>query len=838
MSLYKYIILILSFFLPYTASAYGLKFYSTDRPIERRTSYMVFDQEHPVFHDRMDIEFDMALYPTTEIGSIMRIKTGDDSKIFNLFFDIHGEDVLFRMNEEGRSVLISMPVNKAKMTKDHWFKIKITFALKRHEITLKVHNKEMSCRKVSLPNDLTPEIIFGKSDYIIDVPSIAIRQLKISGQKAYVFPLNEAKGNEVRATDGRVYGKVENPIWLINEAYHWHKETRFSSGQNAGNCFRSKTNEVYYFNRDTLYTYQTLTGKKTVRVYANPCPVPLFLANSFIDESQNKLYVYEVHHEDSKVGPTIASLDLKTLIWTVESHEQLKMQLHHHASFFDAEHNRNIIFGGFGKMYYSSKFYVLSTANKKWQVLDSLKGDVICPRYFSTMGYYKKKHSLYIFGGMGNESGDQVVGRHYLNDFYSIDLNNRRIKKMWEIPVGNINTVPARGMVMLNDSCFYILRYPESVSHSFLKLYRFSVKDGSYCILADSIPILSDKITTNAHLYYCERQSRLLVTVQESKNDISSTLTIYSLMFPPVTYDEFVGLGSSHNQPILLVFLGVAAMVAFAVVIRWRIKYRRKLHQRKDGEESFNIPKVEEKEDLIDDCTLPNSIYLFGDFSVFDREKRNITYMFSPRIKQTFCLILEYSQGEGISSRLLSDLIWSGKSKDKVKNSRSVTINHLRKILNELDGIELVYEKGYFKLTFNSAVYCDYLRCMEIVSEKTLKERQKEFLTIMSRGKFLQLFDNPAFDRFKHEVEFQLESIIMKECEIAFNARDYQAVLYLTQAEFNIDPLNEVALSFHLRALFILKRENAAIISYQRFISEYKQTTGEDYSHPFSYYWH
>ena len=78
----------------------------------------------------------------------------------------------------------------------------------------------------------------------------------------------------------------------------------------------------------------------------------------------------------------------------------------------------------------------------------------------------------------------------------------------------------------------------------------------------------------------------------------------------------------------------------------------------------------------------------------------------------------------------------------------------------------------------------------------------------------------------------------MKECEIAFNARDYQAVLYLTQAEFNIDPLNEVALSFHLRALFILKRENAAIISYQRFISEYKQTTGEDYSHPFSYYWH
>ena len=78
----------------------------------------------------------------------------------------------------------------------------------------------------------------------------------------------------------------------------------------------------------------------------------------------------------------------------------------------------------------------------------------------------------------------------------------------------------------------------------------------------------------------------------------------------------------------------------------------------------------------------------------------------------------------------------------------------------------------------------------------------------------------------------------MKECESAFNSRDYQTVLHLTRAEFNIDPLNEVALSFHLRILFILKRENAAVTSYQRFISEYKQTTGEDYPHSFSHYWH
>lgn len=836
MSLYKFIILILCLWSPQIASAYGLKFYSTDRPIDQRTSYKVFDREHPDFKGYMDVEFDMALYPGAEIGSVVRIKTGDNSKIFNLFFDIRGNDVLFRLNQEGSSVLISMPVNKIEMTKDHWFRVKIAFALKRHEITLRVYNKEMTCRGILLPDKLIPEIVFGKSDYIIDVPSVAIRQLKVSGEKTYTFSLNEAKGSEVHATDGKVYGRVQNPIWLINEAYHWHKDTSFASGQNAGNCFRPKTNEIYYFNRDTLYTYQTLTGEKNIRVYTNPCPVPLFLASGFIDESQNKLYVYEVYHEVPKTGPTIASLDLNTLTWKVESHEQMDMQLHHHASIFDERQGRNIIFGGFGNMHYSSKFYTLNTADKKWRELDSFSGDLICPRYFSTMGYLKDKHLLYIFGGMGNESGDQVVGRHYLNDLYRIDLNNRRIKKMWEIPVGDVNTVPARGMVMLNDSCFYILRYPESVSHSFLKLYRFSVKDGSYSILADSIPILSDKITTNAHLYYNERQSRLLVTVQESKNDISSTLTIYSLMFPPVTYEEFSGLNDSYNQSLLPYILAITAVIIITIIIGWSTRRHRKLHQKK--EESFVISKVKEVEEPMMEMALSNSIYLFGDFSVFDRKKRNITYMFSPRIKQTFCLIMEYSQREGISSQLLSDLIWSGKSKDKVKNSRSVTINHLRKILSELDGIELIYEKGCFKLLFNQNVYCDYLFCMKIISEKTVKEYQKEFLDIISRGKFLQFFDDPMFDRFKHEVESQLESIIMKECEAAFTSREYQTVLCLTQAEFNIDPLNERALSFHLKTLSILKRENAAVTSYQRFISEYKQTTGEDYPHSFSYYWH
>lgn len=211
--------------------------------------------------------------------------------------------------------------------------------------------------------------------------------------------------------------------------------------------------------------------------------------------------------------------------------------------------------------------------------------------------------------------------------------------------------------------------------------------------------------------------------------------------------------------------------------------------------------------------------------------------MFTSRLKLMFCLILQYSDAEGISSRRLSDLIWPDKPKDKVKNSRGVAINHLRKILNELNGIELIFEKGCFKIVMTDDVYCDYLKCIEIISTNSINENKDEFLDIISRGKFIKLFEDPIFDSFKQNMEYKLETVILQQIKETFDAGDHYKVIKFAQAEFNIDPLNEMALSYNIRSLFILKSENAAIATYQTFISEYKKTTGKDYPHSFIDYW-
>jgi hypothetical protein len=776
-----YILLIFCSIAIQASSLGGLKFHGSEQPINQRTSYNVFGDHTVEFSDYLDIEFDLSLYPTTEIGYIIRIKNKDSNTIYNLFYDGQGDNFAFRFNEEGKNNLIVANMNKEELLNMHWFKMKISFNLKSDSIKLTIHNRTFGAGARALPDHYSPIILFGKSDHIIDVPSFAIKGLSIGNHEKYSFALNESEGTVVHDINGKAFGDVSNPEWLVNDAYHWRYKATFQSKSVAGANYNPEKKEIYYFNKDSLLIYNVRSGDKDIKVFEEKCPVKLILGTNFIDAQHNKLYSYETYYappNDNYTGPTVASLDLNTYRWTAENSSQLISPLHHHGSYFNPSSERHTLFGGFGKMHYSNSFFSYDLNRNKWDTLQGFTGDFISPRYFSAVGYLKKTNSVYIFGGMGNESGEQTVGRKYYYDLYRIDLTTKHVSKLWEIPWERDNVVPVRGMVILDDSCFYTLCYPEHFSESQLKLYRFSLKDGNYEILGDSIPIHSDKITTNANLYHDSGLNNLYAVVQEFDDDISSDLKIYSLVFPPITAQELASYSMNKSDGTLTTVILISLTLATGLGY---LLYRKRKPKPLSGanepnKQSFfeeDTPKLRAAEEdsrnihlqtsRTETVTRANAIYLFGDFTVRDRNNRNITYMFSAQLKQIFCLILQYSTTEeGISSQRLSSILWPDKPADRVKNSRGVTINHLRKALGELDGIELVYDKGYFKIAQTEEFYCDYSQCMHIVSTGEIEKHRDELIDILSRGKFLQLFDHPLYNSFKDEVEKKLEPVYKK----------------------------------------------------------------------------
>lgn len=832
--LYKAYILLVFFSFSFVGLAHGLKFNGNESLINERTSYNVFNTINPTFKDSLSISFDFSPEKISQVGYIFRIKTQYPNLIFNLSYDSHGPSVIYNLNTEGKSTLISEVMSKHELRIDKWVHIKVKLDLVKGEVTFCV-GKHIRKAQFDLPKTIKPEIYFGLSDYFIDVPSFSIKELKINARnKSYYFPLKEHQGEIVFNDEGEEFGIVKNPIWLINKAYYWNHVAAFKSKQVAGFNYDSISQQIYYFNRDSLIKYDLHQQKIEKEFYANKCPIHPRLGYNFLSSIEKCLYVYEVSLPLAG-EVTIARYNLADKEWSTVSNDTLPKQLHHHGRFFDKSNNRFIIFGGFGHMFYNNEFNCFNLNTNKWEKLH-FEGDTIFPRYFLSMGYDEKSNCLYIFGGMGNESGEYNVGRKYFYDLYKVDLTKKYITRLWDIPWTGDYVVPVKSMI-INDNHITTLCYSEHFSDSFLRLYRFSMSDGSYETLGDSIPIHSEKITTNADLFYSKELGELYGIVQEFEDDdMASSLNIYSLSAPGVSSSELFGSVNKSNKKAHLFYWSIftifATFLALLIGIKV-IKKQKDLPDEVDNEIETN--RYEDKE-IAELGRRPNAIYLFGRFYVFNRRGKDITYMFSARLKQAFLLILLNSYEDGITTQQLTDMLWEDRDDDKAKNIRGVTINNIRKILEELDGVKLVYDKSFYKVIVEGNCFCDYLKCLELIEINDGNFNISTFAELLYRGKFLKNEEDSLYDSFKSFVESKIEPVLKMRIENSLACEDYSTAIKLCISMFNIDPLNELALSSIIKSMVNLNQEREAKKQYYKFVTEYRKMIGEEYKNTFNHF--
>ncbi|MFD1771387.1 Kelch repeat-containing protein [Sphingobacterium suaedae] len=813
--------------LPGNVLGQGIRFTGSSQPIEKRTSATFFSDAAFTFHDRFAIDFDLQLPINSTMGYIIRIKEKDQGSILNLHYEKEGEHAIFRLNEEGKANLITLQIPIKHLVEQHWFPVRIVYELREGKIELQVARKTPQFAKVPIESPYTPNITFGRSDYMIDVPSFSLRNLRIGNkQREIVFPLRESKGDKLHSASGEVMGKVTNGTWLLNDAYHWHKHTTMRSSTPSGATYDFKTKTIYYFNQDSLATYEIQTGQERSVRFPASCPVEIKLGTNFLVPSENRLYLYETHYTTSYSGPTVASLDLDSFSWRIESNDYLQRELNHHASSYLADSRQLMLFGGYGAMVYSNDLLFYNLKDKKWSKA-RMQGDSILPRYFTSSGRSAVDQKIYIFGGMGNESGQHVVGRKYFYDLYSLDPTSRKISKLWNVDRKDSPFVPARGLIIPDSNWIYMLGYPEHLTHSFIKLRRFAIQDGRYEELGDSIPIYSDRISTHANLYFDPNLNKLIALVQESDDDVRSSLTVYSLDFPAINAAQLHAFPPSSTQKnigLYLLLLGLGIAFLGILLYRW-----------------FRRPKQYHLDTVISDHQIPeqqprNRIYLFGDYTVLDNRGMDISHLFSTRLQQVFCLVLFHSYNNGISSNLLTHLLWPDKPKDKAKTSRGVAINNLRKVLSGLDGVEIVYEDGHYRVVFEPTCYCDYWSLQEFLSQNA-DILSPEIIKILERGEFLLGMDDPIFDKSKHDIESMLIERLEKRITKSRADKDWAALLLASEALIMMDATNEQALEHGLYALQKEKLETRARTFYKRFAENYRRLMGEDYAYSFEDVW-
>ena len=815
MAIKKYILIIIFALTVQALHSQGLMFNGMSHRIQERTSYDVFGSHTMSFGDSLKLSFDIYFLPNNRFGYIFRLK---DKCNWNLSYENNGEEVLFRLNEEGRISHIKAGFSNSRIPNMHWKHMEVCFDFKSDSLYLSFADTNYRV-SADLPDSMSPQIIFGKSDFLIDVPDFAIRNLEISGSGTERrFPLNQLDGNIVYDSSRRVKGFVDNPTWLMNDALSWKKEVSLKSETIAGACWNSVRQQMCYFNKDSIYVYDYLSGKISRTGYPQVCPVRLKLGSNFISKDGKWLYSYELYDENQPAGAvSVARLNLDTCQWESISTCRLDMPMNHHAGFTNPENGEYSVFGGFGDMLYNGRFFSLDLSDGAW-TQQEYAGDRIAPRYFTSVG--TDDNCIYVFGGMGNDCGEQVVGRRYYYDFYRIDTCSGNVELLWNLDWEGEDQVPVRRLVVDGDA-FYTLCYPEYKSKSNLRLFRYSIQDGNYEILCNDIPIISDKMRTNANIFLDKDLGKFLALVLVFDDDIKSELTLYTLNYPALNQEEILRIRQEGNgiwlwMAVCIVLIASAGLSIGLVVVRKRRKNRLKVYIR--GREAK----------IFHQTLIPNAVYLFGDFTVTDRNGEDISNYFTPQL-QTILILLIQRNAKGISSKRISTLLWPDKDEDKVKNSRGVAINSLRKVLSNLDGVDIFFEAGRYRIEFAPVAYCDYIDFSASLERKDIAT----VTTVASRGKYLNGIDNPLFDTYKDRVDNNIVPLLHSELTERQKSNDHLATVEIADILLSIDPLDEKALLAAVRSLKKSRCIEDALVKYASFCSEHKKSYGTEYKKDF-----
>ena len=824
------------------AYSQGLLFQANDKEIKERTSLQIFQEgEIPCFTKNFQLSFELSIRDFDTFGYVFLLKEDQGKTKYSFTYTyLDGENSTFKFNTDGKENHYSLNLRNDALAYQ-WIPVSFAFDLQQDVLTIRIGDNEKKITSLGLKDTFCPHLFFGRYDYILDMPTFAIRNLKLEGDRShsYTFPLNENEGEEVHTSTGKVLGTVVNPVWLINGSYHWEKLFEYSFQTPSGITFEPDSQRLIVFSQDSLLTYNLLKRQPQKYSYSNKLPVKLQLATHFMNTTDGKLYVYELNN--LPLGDaTVAALDLNNREWKQTGVAALPVQLHHHDGFWDETTGKYLVFGGFGNKRFNNTFLEYDIEGDRWDTL-SYSGDRIIPRYFSGMAVNKNWEHIYVFGGMGNESGEQSVGRNYLHDLYLLDRKQQSVRRLWQ-NASDHRLVVARDMILTPDEKYiYALCYPEYLSDTYLQLYRLTVDDGTMKALGDSIPMRSEEIMTNANLYYNSLTHEYYCTTTEFDKKGHTVIRTYVLSAPPVSLDEIRSYGSRSSLEIrwLWIMAGIGVLLLAGGVLFVRKKRGKQRNAVLESSSVLMSPPVGRepdksvqgketlaKEDFESSLVRPNAVYLFGPFTVIDRNGRDITHLFSSRLRQVFIYILLHSTHNGVLSASLNEVFWADKPDDKVKNLKGVTINQIRKNLAELDGVELVHDKGYFRLVFTDC-YCDYFRFRTL---KNAEEVENELGILLMRGKFLDGMDAGMMDHFKQKVEEFLSSFLPLEIERLYQQHKYDAVIRFCNVLFRVDPVNELALAYGMHALNHTGSSQEAILQYSLFVREYRQMMNEEYS--------
>ena len=646
------ILLAISVFISFVEPAisqegyYGLGFQSHDVVQDKRTSLELFPNKFFEPKANFTLKFDLSFYKGRRIyfGYIFRI-IKDETENIDFIYDertMNSKHFRIVINDSLTNIAFDIDSNSRF---DKWNNINITFDFDKNKIILLYGKNKYEQTLTTLKTESRFRFFFGANQFqqfkVTDVPPMKLKDVQLfkKNKLEKSWPLNERNGNVAyEIIDNDSTATVLNPIWIKNEHYEWKVFKSFTVNGKSSVAFDADNKKLYVISQSPLMAINFTNGN-SVTDFLKDGELQSLVGNQSLFGNGCLFNIYPDQQLVSKYNFTTANWDALYQPGTVTS-------FWHFNKAYSPFDSSIYVFDGYGYLQYRNWMFKYNLLSKKWTEIKPV-GDFLIPRYLAASTINKRGDSIFILGGYGSPSGQQILNPKNLYDLMAYDIKNNRLKKIGELKPDNEGFVFANSMVLDDSNKFYYaLVFPNSKYSSSLQLIKGNFKNNTYELLGSKIPYLFHDINSFADLYYCSALHLFIAaTLLYNADNNTTTVNIYTLLAPAVA--EFDGYYnhpvSSNNHLIGIICLTIIVVLIF-IYFLFRKKITKFLSQKIFKKQNNNstsyhtiMPLKDEKETNAARMFMQSSEMHTG--IAFSKNIRNAKYAKLCKIMQLYSII-------------------------------------------------------------------------------------------------------------------------------------------------------------------------------------------------------
>lgn len=825
------VILIVSPLYCQTNNLNGIKFNSQNVQRFQKTSIFLNDGNFIELQGSFSISFKISFWDPNYYGPIIRINDENNNEVrlvYNNYtiklYSIPAQSI----NQLNQQVQIRLP--KDNLNRNKWLTFKLKFDKSKETVSFYIDNKYEGQLPFDLKNKNSIKVVFGRKELNtpqdFDVPGMCIKDILITemNKAKYFWSLDPRKTTKDEISGSEL--KIINPTWVYKDHLYWRQLASINISKLPVSClgvaYDSLSSKLLIDASDKLIFYNLNTGEESVIKYKNKSPA--IWNDLFYNQEKQVLYSY-------KTGRGKVSIyDIHKNEWSVND-TSTDIAGHYFGSgkFTYPKCENLYLLGGYGWNSAKKDLFRYDFEKKSW-VLVKLKKNEMTPRGFFSFGKGFKEGEYLIYGGLGNESGNQDYGFKSYYDLFSLNMNDSTITKL-NLPKQS----SFQYLLLMNDSyldksdssVYFISALEENKSFQ-LVLNKLNIKTGELSQLGNKFGKRNEMSWMYSDLYYNKPTNELISVIFDTTN-----VDIYAIDFPIVKdSSSFIITAQSSNNFKTIYLLTVIGIISIPSVLF--LFYKKRINNKSENKKDQNTTITNT---TYDNKFVRNSVKLFGGLHLYDTSGKDIITEFSPKLKETFLLILlrsfNHYQPRGITSEELSTIIWPDYSSESIKSNRGVTINKIRKILSSVEGLELEFQNKLWFISLSNGFTCDYL---EFIRLKNLFNDSKEksfdiqsFADVFLGGEFLKGISYDWLDSIRFSINSEVITFLKQFFILIEINKDQEKIVRLCDIILSFDSVDIDAIKKKIKILSETGNTHVAKNTYSLFTSEYKRLYDEKY---------